>query len=403
MRQGAQLIADDSEQWADELHRSMLISDHMRPLADHPQLADAIRLSNRTYILHWARANIDRPGQPVSADLGVEPLPSVLDAIRGGLDEAATEEGSRIGQVMVSRGMAQTAFALTSDVTVLRELLDSLVGSMTSFIDGTVAAVCGQIHAVRDEATGVTDAERDEIIAHILAAAPISPRHAEKRLGYRLDSGHTAAVLWQDGTNDHPANLDRAVEALTHATDGAERLAVVAGPTTRWVWLSGAGGPDTSRVAAAMRRLPGVRIAVGPTAPGIDGFRCSHLDAVTTQRIMKQLGSSERVVKFTDVELVALVTADPERAERFVRRTLGDLEGADAELQRTVLTFINEGCNASRTAARLYVHRNTLQRRLTRANELLPLPIEDASVQVAMALEALRWRGTPGIGQPVAM
>jgi DNA-binding PucR family transcriptional regulator len=136
-----------------------------------------------------------------------------------------------------------------------------------------------------------------------------------------------------------------------------------------------------------------VRIAVGPTAAGIEGFRRSHFDAITTQRMVVRLGSTQRVVSFTDVELIALITADPERADRFIKNTLGDFESADADLQRTVLTFVREQCNASRAAARLFTHRNTLLRRLARADEVLPQPLKDTSVHVAVELEALRWRG----------
>jgi DNA-binding PucR family transcriptional regulator len=159
------------------------------------------------------------------------------------------------------------------------------------------------------------------------------------------------------------------------------------------MWLPGAEGPDLACVASALSQLPGVRIAVGPTAAGIEGFRRSHFDAITTQRMVVRLGSTQRVVSFTDVELIALITADPERADRFIKNTLGDFESADADLQRTVLTFVREQCNASRAAARLFTHRNTLLRRLARADELLPQPLKDTSVHVAVALEALRWRG----------
>jgi DNA-binding PucR family transcriptional regulator len=38
------------------------------------------------------------------------------------------------------------------------------------------------------------------------------------------------------------------------------------------------------------------------------------------------------------------------------------------------------------------LHRNTLLRRLARADTLLPRPLLERSVQVAVALEAVRWR-----------
>jgi DNA-binding PucR family transcriptional regulator len=63
------------------------------------------------------------------------------------------------------------------------------------------------------------------------------------------------------------------------------------------------------------------------------------------------------------------------------------------EVRTAVLAFVNEQCNASRAATRLYTHRNTLLRRLTRAEQLLPRPLEENSVNVAVALDVLRWRG----------
>jgi DNA-binding PucR family transcriptional regulator len=147
------------------------------------------------------------------------------------------------------------------------------------------------------------------------------------------------------------------------------------------------------QLAAALDELPGVRVAIGPTGTGVDGFRRSHLDALTTQRMMARLRSAQRVASFDDVQLVSLITQDPEQGDQFIKYALGDFESAGAELQHSVLTFINEQCNASRAAERLYTHRNTLLRRLSRAEQLLPRPLGQNSVHVAVALEALRWRG----------
>jgi DNA-binding PucR family transcriptional regulator len=96
---------------------------------------------------------------------------------------------------------------------------------------------------------------------------------------------------------------------------------------------------------------------------------------------------------FTDVQLVALLTLDPEGADEFIAQILGDFRHAAPELRSAVETFINEQCNASRAAARLFTHRNTLTERLRRAEKLLPRPLEESSVHVAVALEVLRWRG----------
>lgn len=336
-------------------------------------------------------ANISDPGEPVPPNVGAESLAIVRDLIRRGLQESAVVDLYRIGQNVAWQSWMRTVFALTSDLGEQREALDVSARSITSFVDATIAGIYLQIQTERDELTRGTRALRREIVALILDGAPIGQRHAGNGLGYQTGQSHTAAVIWGDESDTVLADWERATAALMCSASGRP-LSVLASAVTRWVWLPGTDGPDLTGVAAAVNRLPGVRIAVGPAPAGIEGFRRSHLDAITTQRMMVRLGSTQRVVRFTDVELIALITADPERVDRFVKHTLGDFEFADAELQQTVLTFVHQQCNASRTALRLFTHRNTLFRRLARANELLPQPLEHASVQIATALAALRWR-----------
>jgi DNA-binding PucR family transcriptional regulator len=109
--------------------------------------------------------------------------------------------------------------------------------------------------------------------------------------------------------------------------------------------------------------------------------------------MMARLRSTQRVANFETVELISILSQDPDRADQFIKHTLGELESASTELKTTLYTFVNQQCNASRAAARLYTHRNTLLRRLSRAQQLLPRPLEENSVNVAVALDVLHWRG----------
>ncbi len=84
---------------------------------------------------------------------------------------------------------------------------------------------------------------------------------------------------------------------------------------------------------------------------------------------------------------------DADRAAVFVKRVLGDLEAASPELRSAVRIFVREQCNVSRAAGKLFTHRNTLLRRLARADELLPRPLSGNSVEVGVALDVLHWRG----------
>ena len=191
----------------------------------------------------------------------------------------------------------------------------------------------------------------------------------------------------------NPANWNAPTEALRTA-DAHHSLSVIASAATRWVWIPGKAAPDLRRLEEVTDQMPGVRIAIGSTARGIEGFRRSHLEAITTQRMLARLHSTQRIARFETVQLVSLVTQDPDRADQFIKQTLGELETAGPELRAAVLTFVDEQCNVSRAAARLYTHRNTLLRRLSRAEQLLPRPLEENSVHVAVALEMAHWSGS---------
>ncbi|MNH46610.1 hypothetical protein D3C79_1094630 [compost metagenome] len=53
--------------------------------------------------------------------------------------------------------------------------------------------------------------------------------------------------------------------------------------------------------------------------------------------------------------------------------------------------FLANGCNITQTAEVLGTHRNTLLRRLERAQDLLPIPLADHRIQIAAALELVIW------------
>lgn len=388
IRRGAEIALHAPPEWFDELDEATLNA-VSRAVADDPVLAAATRRTNRSNLLFWAAANVRDPGAPVPANLGPEPLAIARDLVRRGLNESALDS-YRVGENVAWRRWMDVAFGLTSDPAELRELLAVSSRSISAFIDATVAGISAQMELEREELTRGSHAERREVVALVLDGAPITRERAEGRLGYRLARTHTAAVVWSDDAEPDLPALDRAADALARAAGGGQSLTVIASAATRWVWVHGR--PDVESVRSALAALP-VRVALGSAAAGVDGFRRSHLDALTAQRMLARIRSPRRLAAYEDVELVSLLTQDPERAEEFVKRTLGDLEAADRDLQDAVATYVAEGCSVARTAARLYTHRNTVLRRLARAEQLLPRPLAGTTLHVGAALEIVRWRG----------
>jgi DNA-binding PucR family transcriptional regulator len=389
IRQGAELAVRAPEEWLREVDAATLSGPHNKELADDPALAAATRRANRSNLLFWAAANVQAPGRRVPANVGPPQLDIARDLVRRGLNESALD-AYRSGQTVALRFWTEICFGLTADPGELRELLDVSSRSIAAFVDDTIAGVTEQIAREREELTSGTHAERLETVSLLLDGSPIPAARAEQRLGYPLAGEHTAAVVWSDGPQADLGALDRAAELVASAAGDRRPLTVLAGAATRWVWVHGRPDPEPLRVRAAS--LPEVRIAVGSTGEGVDGFRRGHLDALAVQRMLARLASPHQIATHEEVELVALLTADPKNAGHFVRRVLGALEAAEPEVTEAVRVFIAAQCNASRAAELLYVHRNTLLRRLARADRLLPRPVAENVVEVAAALEVLRWR-----------
>lgn len=416
-REGARLALSPRAEWIQELHDGVLSGEHVRPIAEDPVLAEGIRRTNLANLLQWASANVQHPGQRVPPALVPDALATARDLVRRGLDTAALDS-YRTGQSVAWRYWMEICFQLTSDPVELRELLEASSRSISTFIDDTIAAISARMDAERADLTGGTHAQRRATIALLLEGAPITPARAEAQLGYRFAGRHTALIVWSGSSHDATSDdLESAAEAVMKAAGAERRLTVVASAAALWLWLPVA-APTTAQLVPVVARHPRVRVAVGRTGTELEGFRRSHLDAGVAQQMLADQMltghtsshvsphvsphiSHRQVASFSDVQLVALLTRDATRAEEFVGDTLGALGAGEqteagaagtAELRDVVLAYIREQCNASRAAERLYTHRNTVLRRLARADELLPRPLADNVVHVGAALELLAWR-----------
>lgn len=391
IREACALLLADPEPVFAEIDAITLAGADDAVLAD-PGLVEAIRRANRANLAHWASSNARHPGVVVSPNLGPEVVNIARDLVRRGLDATAID-AYRTGQNAAWRMWMALAFTLTTDPAELAELLDVTARSIFGFVDETIAGITAQVEQERERLSGGSHAERLETVTLVLEGAPIGRDRASARLRYPLDRAHTAAVVFGEGAEPDHGVLSAAAEALARSAGDRAPLTVTASASSLWVWVPGRPGPDLDVVRRALDALPDVRIAVGSTATGTAGFRRSHLDALATQRLLYRGPERVRVAGYDELQVVALATQDEDRAQEFVERTLGALAAAPAELRETVRTYVREGCSASRAGAALYAHRNTVLNRLARADELLPAPLAGRTVQVAVALDVVRWVG----------
>lgn len=362
-----------------------------RRLAGDPTIIAATIATDHANILHWARANLRNPGAPVPANLSPEVLDLARDIVRRGLDDT-TLNVYRIGQNVAWRAWMTLAFMLTSDPGELRELLEVTARSIFAFVDETVVGIQELIDREREQLIGGTHAERLETVNLILEGAPIAERRAAERLRYELSGMHTAAVIWTEAEVPDQGELEQLADVLARAAGAQRPFTVVASTRSLWVWWSGRAA-DAERILAPLEAAPGLRVALGSSAAGMEGFRRGHLDALATQRLMHRMPEGLQMASYEDVQLVALSVQDEEGAWEFVRRTLGELAAADEELRETLRVYVREGFSTSGAARALFAHRNTVLNRLARARELLPGPLEHRGLQIGLALEIVHWLG----------
>lgn len=385
-RRGAESALHPPVEWIEEMHAAALGGVRMAEVADDPVLAEGTRRTNLANMLHWAAANVQHPGRRVTVEITDEILDAARDLVRRGLDESSLD-AFRTAQSVAWRRWMEICFKLTDDPAELRELLEISSLSISTFIDDTVEAMSERMRAERADLLRDTHAERRETVALLLEGAPIPTARAEAQLGYRLVGPQVGAVIWAAATGTRAQDLESVADELARAAGVRRRLIVVASAASLWVWLPAAGSPPIPHMDA----YPDVRVAFGRAADGLAGFRSSHFEALTTQRLIARLSSTHQVVGYDDIRLASLLTADPAAADEFVRDTLGELAGADAVTLEILRTWISLQCNTSRTSEALYTHRNTVLRRLARADDLLPRPLAENLLDVAAALEILRW------------
>jgi DNA-binding PucR family transcriptional regulator len=152
---------------------------------------------------------------------------------------------------------------------------------------------------------------------------------------------HVAAIAWIDTHEegrDTLALLEAVVSDIATAIGNQQPLIQPVGILSIAAWISTSAAVP-SRVLDELRfesaTAPGVRVAIGEPAPGIAGFRTSHIEALEAQRIARLAGHREgSITRYRDIALCALATANIEHARCFVERELGRLASRDDTTRR---------------------------------------------------------------------
>ncbi|WP_217181051.1 CdaR family transcriptional regulator [Streptomyces sp. AC495_CC817] len=352
-------------------------------------LADAAlhaedRELNRSDLVQWLTSNIQHPGGRVEPYVSPRTSAYIGDLVsRGIAPEFAA--GWRAALGVAWRRWIDECLAVIDDREALAQVLDVSAHSLVQYALDSVS-ILREVSLA--SAMGNAGAEALAMIQLIASGTPMTPDLAEERLSYRLERNHVALVLWVDDPAFGDA-LDELIGRLRAGRPGRPMLVARASAASRWVWLSGPDLPDDAHLESAVLEADSVHASVGRRARGLEGFRSSYQDALAGQALLTRLGADRRFTAYASVELVDSLTKDRASAARFVSNTLGPLADADRSLRQALLTYVQCGFSTTRAAARLYLHRNTVERRVSKADELSIVKVEDNPVHVSAALLVL--------------
>jgi DNA-binding PucR family transcriptional regulator len=388
MRQGAQMCLEILDTVVAEIHTRHLMAPGMEPIASDPVLHGASLRAIHATISTWATSFARDPWAPVDAADDPESLRMARDLVRRGLSDSIMT-AYRVAQVDAWRAWIDVTTQLTDDAQVIRTVLDHTAQSIGEFNERTLQAVQAVIDQERAHLRRGDWAQRREMIELLLDGAPVPPDTASAQLGLDVRRRHTAIVVWNAQPHSDPTAVENAVERLLRDVDQRDRVVFYPSSGTAWIWLASKPAGNKA-IGQALHPWPDVCVALGDAQRGTAGFRLSHRNALAVQRLIDRAGHT-RVARLEDTRLAALLARHGDDAVEYSLAVLGDLAHAPPEITHTVAVYLAELGNVTATAERLYAHRNTVMRRLERANDLLPHPIAERPLDIAAALEVWQW------------
>ncbi|WP_205698511.1 CdaR family transcriptional regulator [Conexibacter sp. SYSU D00693] len=299
-------------------------------------------------------------------------------------------EGVPLAELLRSYRLGQEAsFARAVELAPLADEADvtaavARIGLLTfRYADAAMADVAAAYDAEREASIRRDAARRDQVLRALLTGTVVDTEEAERVLGHRLDGAHVAVLAWRDG-QEGEALVDEVRAALR--TAGSERPLLVAEPGGAVVaWLT---APRWSALTEALAAA-GLRAVAGSAQDGAAGFARSREQA-DLALVVARRGGDAVLTRYEDVALAALLTRDADAARRFADEELGPLAAPGAALLRATLSaFYAAAHDQSRTAHALGLHRNTVARRLARAEQLLGSPLTERVRERGAALVAL--------------
>ncbi|MCU1653799.1 MAG: hypothetical protein QOC67_458 [Pseudonocardiales bacterium] len=309
-----------------------------------------------------------------------------------GLSLEALLRAYRLGEHRMVRWTLRYLGELDLGVADVIATTDQVAKVTNGYIDQAIENLIDIYELERQRWDRRSDSARAAQLRVVLGTDTLDLAAAEEMLGVSLRGWHRAAVCWVDaGVPDAERYLRAATRVLGEA-GGREPLTMLADDHTLWAWLSSAGRltVDVELLNSKLAGIAPVHVALGELASGLAGFRSSHRDALRARAVAEAgLDRAPSVVEFEHVAIAALMSDNLEDVRRWVTRTLGELARDDepmARLRETVRVFLQCGGSYTDAAALLHLHKNTVNYRARKAEEVLGHPLTERRLDLEVAL-----------------
>lgn len=230
---------------------------------------------------------------------------------------------------------------------------------------------------------------------------PTSVLRRGENLGVELRPPYRVVVIEPDDDDASGLALYQGAQSVVGSV-GPPALATRDGRHVVLLW------PAALRLEATAAAQRVQRLQAGDCSAGI-GRTCTDLaelhhsydDALKALHLVRSLGGRGEIVDFATlgVQRVILEASQPERLLEFARGFLAPLLDHDrrsgGELTRTLRTYLDADRSLKRTAARLYVHPNTVAYRVQKVEELCGIDLRRTAdaLSAELSLTVLRLAG----------
>ena len=358
--------------------------------------------------------NVDTVLHALRYDIAVERVESPTAALeyarrlaQHGVPVNALVRAYRLGQRQMNDIIFAEVRAIDIPESVRYTVVQAITRTLFEYIDWISQQVVAVYEDERERWLENQNSLRGLRVREVLAANKAVDADAlSTSIRYPLRWHHLAVIMWcpDEGTGgDALASLQRFIRELAQAA-GAEAnpLFVAADGLCGYGWLPFRAEPSDAVAAVcayAQKRGDGPSLAIGTMAPGVEGFRRSHREALGARAVAMASGRHDRtVISASDpgLSIAALLGADIAYAREWVNGVLGDL-GADTEnderLRETLRVFLGCGSSYKMAAEELAMHFNTVKYRVGRAEARRGRPIAEDRLAVELALLMCHWYG----------